>query len=135
MARKKYSPNFERDYNFYLKNIDKFDFIGSDVKKFRPPEGSNSVKKTFHIFDSQGKLIPCEDPDLFLKILKFKKGLNFWIKQWAEGFFDLGENMDWYLKDLEGEIPDWVYESFSNQIAKNNFFEKQKAFIKKIKKD
>ena len=118
MKVKKYSSNFERDYNFYLRNIGKFSFIGSNISHLRPPLGDSSVKEAFHTYDSRGKLIPCEDPELFLELMFFKKGLNFWIKYWAEGFKDIQESISYYLDILEGDIPEWVYVSFENQVSK-----------------
>ena len=116
MARKKYSDNFLRDYNFYLSNIDVFSFIGSNISDMRPKDGDTEVKKCFYIFDSQGKIEPCEDPELFLKILTFKKGLNFWIKYWAEGYYDMVIPMEEYLSMLKGDVPDWVGTALYNQI-------------------
>ena len=118
MRKQKYSPNFDRDYDFYFTNIGKFDFIGSDISNMRPEEGTNTLKKVFHVFDSQGKTLPCEDPDMFLELIKFKKGLNFWIKYWAEGFSDILEPIEDYLSILDGDVPEWVETSFINQIKK-----------------
>jgi len=118
MKERKYSENFNRDYEFYLANIKKFDVIGVDVSGLKPHKGKYSTKEAFLIWDSQGKIVPCEDPELFLELIKFKKGINFWIKQWAEGFKDMMMPIDYYLEDFKGEVPDWVYASFENQISK-----------------
>ena len=115
---KKYSKNYERDYKFYLDNLGHFSFIGTDMKEFKPPLGSTTTKRAFLIFDSRGKLVPCDDPELFIKLLSFKKGLNFWLKYWAEGYFDMGESIDSYLENFNGEVPSWVRLSFVNQIEK-----------------
>lgn len=85
----KYSKNFERDYYFYLKNIDNFDFCGTLNPKYVAIEGGvKTAKECFYLIESEGKNIACGEPDLLNKLLLTKSAVNFQIKQWAEGIAD-----------------------------------------------
>lgn len=86
----RYSNNFERDYNWYMKYKNVFTFSGSDSYKRNVIESKNgkSAKECFYKHDSTGKVIPTNEPELLLSIFACKAGINFQIKQWAEGRAD-----------------------------------------------
>lgn len=79
----KYSKNFERDYSWYLKYKDIFTFSGSPRKKIEQGD-KYSAKEVFYLYDSQGKLNPCTEPELLQQILLCKESINFQVKQWSE---------------------------------------------------
>ncbi len=118
----KYSEAFERDWKFYTNNLDKFSFWGGDVI-FEPIHDVNgiSAKEFFHKLDSTGmekmKSKTCSEPKLVADVLRFKKALNFHIKQWSEGYNDCGMPIQEYL-EMFSDPPDWVETSFRNQLYK-----------------
>jgi len=82
----KYSIRFDLSYNFYLSNIDNFNFCGT-LNPFNTAEFSKdgkSAKECFFYIESNGINHPCSEPDLLDKLLLCKAGVNFQIKQWAE---------------------------------------------------
>jgi len=83
----KFSKNFERDYNWYLKYKDIFIFSGSPTKKIETGN-KYSAKEAFYLYDSQGKLVSTYEPELLQQIFKCKESINFQIKQWVEGLTD-----------------------------------------------
>jgi hypothetical protein len=92
----KYSKSFERDYAFYLKNIDVFNFCGTLNPRFEAiGNGIKSAKEVFYLIDSHGKNEPTVEPYLLNKLLLTKASVNFQIKQWsearAEGVLPLSE--------------------------------------------
>ncbi len=83
----KYSKSFNEAYNFYLANLDIFNFCGTLNPKFTAvysPDGM-SAKQAFYHIESSGMNPFCREPDLLNKLLLTKAGINFQIKQWAEG--------------------------------------------------
>lgn len=87
-----------------------------------PPFDSEGydTKVCFFKYDCSGVLLPCNDIELFRKVMIFKKGLNFQIKQWVEGFEDCLISVDEYMLDLN-EPPEWVKKSFINQLNKRRY--------------
>jgi hypothetical protein len=86
----KYSKGFERDYNFYLKNLDEFNFCGTLNPKHAAiysPTGM-SARQCFYYIESQGKNKPCKEPELLNSLLLTKASVNFQIKEWAAGRAD-----------------------------------------------
>lgn len=87
---KKHSKNFERDYNWYLEHRRSFNFDGDlstiDKVKYDCADFYNGVsaKEAFYIFDSTGKIVNTNEPELLFEIFKCKGGINFNIKMWAE---------------------------------------------------
>lgn len=65
------------------------------------------------------KFKTCTEPQLVADVLKFKKALNFNIKQWCEGYNDCGMGTQEYVRIFDNP-PDWVLESFRNQLKKLN---------------
>src|SRR5574343_1051794 len=88
--KKKYSPNFERDWGFYVSNVDNFTFCGTLIPKYTaiPSDSGKTAKDVFYDIDSKGKNSPCCEPELLNKVLLCKASVNFHIKQWAEGRAD-----------------------------------------------
>ncbi len=86
----KYSKGFERDYTFYLQNIDNFVFCGTVEPSFVaiPDSNGKSAKECFMRIDSNGVNLPCNEPELLNRLLLCKASINFQIKQWAEGRSD-----------------------------------------------
>lgn len=78
----KYSKNFERDYDWYLKYKDTFTFSGSPKKEIKI--GKLTAKECFYIYDSTGKLEGCSEPKLLQEIFLCKESINFQIKEWAQ---------------------------------------------------
>ncbi len=113
----KYKPAFERDYLFYLQNRFRFKFAGCSIPVIPYQADGVDAKKAFWAFDSQGKLLPCREPELFSELVACKKSVNLHLILWAEGYQDclipISELMETFI-----EPPDWVEESFRNQIQK-----------------
>ena len=139
---RKYSANFERDYDFYLTNKNKFTFCGTITPKHKAifdPNGK-SAKEVFYSIDSSGKNHPTKEPGLLDELLLCKAGVNFQIKQWAEGrvdgtlpLYELtgdGQVLNWLEKDgeviavsggnirEEFNLPEWVIKAVENQKEK-----------------
>lgn len=141
-GRKGFSPQFERDYTFYLSNKDTFTFAGTDVKRDygiqfpgepepldeegqplpfaiqHSPTGK-SAKVCFYKLDSEGKCKPCSEPELLFQILRCKSSINLQIKIWAQSRAEytlskeeLQEYMEFY------QAPEWVFKAIENQKLK-----------------
>lgn len=145
-GRKSFSPQFERDYTFYLSNKDHFVFAGSDIKKdygiqfpgepeliekdengieksvpfpiSYSPTGK-SAKVCFFQLDSTGKCKSCSEPQLLMEILRCKASINLQIKTWAQS------RAEWTLSKFElleyleyYQAPEWVLKAIENQKLK-----------------
>jgi acyl-CoA hydrolase len=82
-----------------------------------------------------GLNVPCQQIFLFKKALDGKAGLNFIIKQWAEGIKEgttaLFELTEWYPW-----LPDWVWESVRGQTGNKVGFEwHYKEMLEKMTKE
>lgn len=115
----KYSKNFERDYNWYLKYKDRYTFDGTidTADKVRVDlENGKSAKECFYVYDSRGKVIPTSEPELLFQIHKCKGSINFNIKMWAEdrakGYLP-GLLFDEMIEELE--LMDWMVEAVEKQ--------------------
>lgn len=145
-GRKSFSPQFERDYTFYLSKKDIFTFAGSNIKidygiqfpgepepiekdedgkdisiPFSIPYSptGKSAKVCFHQLDSTGKCKPCSEPQLLTQILICKAAINLQIKTWAQS------RAEWTLSKIElleyleyYKAPDWVLKAIENQKLK-----------------
>ncbi len=130
----KYSENFERDYELYLRLKNVLTFCGTDIKvkysKFQSDENGRDAKECFYILDSTGKYEKCKELDLLFEILRCKASINWQIKQWAEG---RAESLAWVsedkmmhlvahqeLKEIQNEFqfPDWVITAIVEQANK-----------------
>lgn len=122
MKRRKFSPTFEKDYAFYLSQRHHFTFSGSDIRnsyKVEYSETGKTAKQCFHKLDSEGKLLPCSEPDLLYELLTCKAAVNMQIKIWAQSraeytlsFAELQEYMEYY------QAPEWVLKAVENQKAR-----------------
>lgn len=145
-GRKGFSPQFERDYTFYLSNKDNFTFAGSDVKKdygiqfpgepeliekdedgndvvvkFSIPYSSTgkSAKVCFYQLDSEGKCKPCSEPHLLIEILRCKASVNLNIKIWAQSRAEYTLSKFELLEYLEEyKAPEWVFKAIETQKLK-----------------
>lgn len=86
----KYSKAFERDYEFYLSNLDEFNFCGTLNPKHTAIYSSAGLaaKECFYFIESEGKNKPCREPELLNRLLLTKASVNFQIKEWAQGRAD-----------------------------------------------
>lgn len=138
----KYSKNFEKDYNWYLKYKDIFNFSGSLDSKGLVIKDKNGLtaKECFYYRDSQGIVKYTKEPELLSQIYKCKESINFHIKMWAESiaegtlplieFNNTEDNelrvLEWinqepvYIKDIKTqyELLDWMIEAVENQKYK-----------------
>jgi hypothetical protein len=137
----KFSKNFDRDWDWYLKYKDTFTFSGSPPKKIEKGD-KYTAKEAFYLYDSQGKLVPTKEPELLLQIFKCKESINFNIRMWAEGradgtlpavefskeahdkqkqyFIDNGLNFgeDYFTVEEEFELLPWMVEAVEKQKHK-----------------
>lgn len=145
-GRKGFSPQFERDYNFYFNHKDTFTFAGTDVKRdyniqfpgepepmevdddgvLKPlpftvpysPTGK-SAKVCFYQLDSEGKCKPCSEPELLVQILRCKASVNLNIKIWAQSRAEYTLPLIELQEYLDFyQAPDWVLTAIENQKAK-----------------
>jgi hypothetical protein len=115
----KYSPRFERDYEFYFKNINRFNFAGIDIEKkysIKQCSSGKSAKECFYILDSTGKIEDCSELELLYELLRCKASVNLHIKMYAEsraeGTLSKPELIEW-LNNFES--PDWVLNAVEKQ--------------------
>lgn len=144
-SKKKFSPQFERDYDFYFSHKNRFTFSGGDAKTrvqypgepepilideetgekisvpFEVPYSSagQSAKKCFHDLDSRGKCKSCSEPQLLVELLNCKASINFHIKLWAEGRAEYSTSLQELQKMMEHyQAPDWVLKAVEKQKTK-----------------
>jgi hypothetical protein len=145
-GRKGFSPQFERDYTFYLSNKDTFTFAGTDVKRdysiqfpgepepleadddgvlkplpFAIPHSptGKSAKVCFYKLDSEGKCKPCSEPELLFQILRCKASINLQIKIWAQSRAEYTLSKEELLEYMQFyQAPDWVFKAIENQKLK-----------------
>ena len=115
----KFSKNFERDWNWYLKYKDVFTFSGSPPKTIEKGK-QYSAKEAFYLYDSQGKLVPTYEPELLQQIFKCKEAVNFQIKEWSQ------DRVKGYLPKIEFqkiseefELLDWMILAVEKQKYKH----------------
>ncbi len=145
-GRKGFSPQFERDYTFYLSNKDSFTFAGSYIKRdygiqfpgepepvekdeagkdnsvpFAIPYSSTGkpAKVCFYQLDSEGKCKPCAEPELLVQILTCKAAVNLQIKTWAQSRTEYTLSKIELLEYMEHyKAPEWVLKAIENQKSK-----------------
>ena len=123
---KKYSPEFERDFSWYLKMRTMFNFDGN--ANYYDKKGQNIIvydkkgvsgKEAFYKWDSSGKIIPTRHPNILHTLLKTKGSVNLHIKMYAEdranGLFPLAEFQDFCTKY---NCPIWFITAVENQKFK-----------------
>ena len=113
---KKYSKNFDRDYDFYLRNVDIFTFSGKAPPIVLLNRDGKSAKECFHIFDSTGVLHACREQILLKDLLVTKASVNLHISLWAQGVVQ-GVLCPPELEEMMGEYgaPDWVAKAVLRQ--------------------
>lgn len=114
----KFSKKFNRDYEFYLQNRDTFTFCGVGVEVKGDLENGVSAKQSFQSFDTDGKVLPTNEPDLLKSIIVCKKSINLHIKMWVEGYDEMMEGVEFYLNIFVGDPPPWVEQSFRKQLQR-----------------
>lgn len=119
----KYSKNFDRDWNWYVKYKGKFTFSGSlNRELILDMDEGKSAKECFFILDSQGKLKPTNEPELLSKVIKCKESINFQIKEYAQdrakGYLPKIE-FDKIVKEFE--LLDWMIKAVEQQ--KHKYYE------------
>ncbi|WP_335083062.1 hypothetical protein [Nostoc sp.] len=77
----------------------------------------NDAKYCFWKLDSTGKILPCSQPELLYSILVCKKSVGFHLNIWAEGFEEMGEEIDYYMAEFY-HPPNWVKVSFEKKLQK-----------------
>lgn len=122
MNKTKYSSEFERDYKFYLSNLDNFTFSGNPNEKHQSKiitdfDHGVSAKQSFACFDSTGKIVPTSEPELLFSVFQTKASVNWHIKQWSW----MIKNYLLYPKELEETInehqcPSWVLKAVYQQL-------------------
>lgn len=115
----KYSTNFNRDFNWYLSVRNFFNFSGALPQDIIFDKSGIDGKKAFHIYDSQGKLMPTKHPNILAKMILIKGGVNLHIKMYAEdranGVFPLIEFRGLCIKL---KAPYWFREAVEAQKFK-----------------
>lgn len=120
---KKYSKNFERDYAFYLKNIEHFNFSGTRMPRHKAIYSKDGVtaKQAFHSIESDGKNIPTKEPQLLDQLLLTKASVNFHIKQ--KKLFNIEDKNDAHLTYRASiakiyDLPEWAIMATEKQKEK-----------------
>jgi len=116
---KKYSQRFEEDYHFYWRNVERFKFSGKKPADVVSDPNGKDAKHCFHVMDSQGKRLPCSEPEKLKALLMCKASINWHIKQWVEGYLDgtfPPPEMRKYFDEIQA--PDWVEKAVTGQAIK-----------------
>lgn len=124
----RYNTNFERDYQFYLRHLEKFNFCGEKLPDWPYDINGKLAKECFYIFDSRGVKLASSEPILVNKLIATKKAINMQIKEWASGAYDMGEAVEYYLSEFNNP-PAWIAKSFREQKIK--WLDKNWSRIKK----
>lgn len=92
--------------------------MGTEDKVIYSEEGK-SAKECFYKLDTQGKVIPTNEPELLLQLHKCKGSINFNIKMWAEsrGKGELG-SIEFQEISKELELLPWMIEAVERQKYK-----------------
>ena len=122
----KYSPNFERDFKWYLSMRSMFNFDG--VSSYYNKKGEEVVqydkngvdgKEAFYQWDSSGKIKPTSHPNPLHTLLKTKGSTNLHIKMYAEdrasGLLPRNEFRAFCIKY---KCPRWFFEAVELQSVK-----------------
>ena len=115
----KYTKKFNRSYNFYLLNRDRYNFCGEVVTVLEDLKDGVTGKESFYSLDTFGVMLPTNEPDLLRSIIICKKSINLHIQMWVEGFEDMMMSVEYYMNLFEGtETPSWIEKSFRKQLQK-----------------
>lgn len=126
MSKSKYSPEFERDFKWYLSMRHLFNFDGSN--SYYNKKGKDIIvynkngvtgKEAFYKWDSNGTILPTKHPNLLHTLLKTKGSVNLHIKMYAEdrakGLFPFIEFRAFCIKY---RCPFWFKEAVERQKSK-----------------
>ena len=122
----KYSPEFERDFKWYLSMRHKFNFDGSNSYHNKLgydiivcDKNGDTGKESFYKWDSNGKIFPTKHPNILHSLLKTKGSVNLHIKMYAEdranGLYPLIEFRAFCIKY---KCPIWFKEAVERQKFK-----------------
>lgn len=113
----RYSDNFLRDVRFYLGNRHRFTFFGGIVQAPLFDRTGVSGVEAFWLFDTTGRHVPTKHPRLFVALMRTKKSINWHIKAWADGFWDMCEQISFYLNEIVN-CPTWVESALRGAIIR-----------------
>jgi hypothetical protein len=126
MVKKKYNPNFERDFKWYLFMRHKFNFDG--CLEYYNKSGQNIIqydkngvdgKESFFQWDSNGKIKPTKHPNILSTMLKVKGSCNLHIKMYAEdraaGLFPF---IEFRTLCIHFKAPSWFRDAVEKQKVK-----------------
>lgn len=144
----KYSTQFYDQISYLLKmrNVFNFDGNGTYLKKGKlvvrySKDGMDGISAYFH-YDSSGLIFETKHPNILLALIRTKSGLNFQIKEWAQGradgtlplymfskskynelasLYEVGmANKNRITIEEEFSLPEWVINAVENQ--KNKYY-------------
>ena len=101
-------------FDLYIQCSKVFTFFGSSHDHMIWDGDGVTALQAFNAQDSMGLNVPCRQPFLFKKALDGKAGLNFQIKQWAEGIRD-GLFLPFEFRNVYPWLPEWVWDSVRGQ--------------------
>lgn len=119
----KYSDNFLRDYYWYLSVASILTFSGTD--KFISKKGheliihsysGQSAKYCFYKYDTNGVIVPTNEPDKLKQLYTTKAAVNLQIKEYAIDRYS-GLLTKFELEDICNELkaPGWFIKAVENQ--------------------
>ncbi len=118
--RNELPETFERDWEFYMKNMKKFTFCGCVIEIPKYSNDGLSAKLCFYKFDTEGLLLSCTSPQLFHDVLRCKKSIGFHIILYTEGYTDMCIGISELLKEFI-DPPDWVGKSLRQQLVRQYY--------------
>ena len=76
-----------------------------------------NAKEAFFQLDTYGKVPECDEPELLKEILQCKKAVNWQIKEWVNGFYDMFEPFSYYTESFINP-PTWVLNALKRSVWK-----------------
>jgi hypothetical protein len=113
---RKVTNRVEELFDLYIECSKIFTFFGSKHDHMIWDENGVTALQAFNAQDSMGLNAPCSQPFLLKKALDGKAGLNFMIKQWAEGITDGASGLFEFQEEFPW-LPDWVWDSVEGQAG------------------
>lgn len=120
----KYSENFNRDFKWFIRMRNTFDFGGKIPEKIAFDINGIDFKKAFHIYDSTGVLKPTKHPIALSKLLLVKGGVNLHAKMYAEDRATglLGKLEFRAMCIFKFKSPDWFRKAVEQQKFKYGIY-------------
>jgi len=119
VKKKKYSSGFNRDFNWYLSMRNTFSFDGRLPRELLYDKDGVDGKMAFHIFDSQGKIVPTKHINILKSLLLTKGSTNLHIKMFAEDrAAGLLPGIEFRAMCIKWKVPLWVKEAVERQKHK-----------------